>query len=64
MAFKAISGEFLHENIIQLFEVEGKITNKLIFICGPNEMMMELADQFIKLGVKSRNIIFEDFNLI
>jgi len=51
-------------NIIKLFEAEEKITNKLIFICGPNEMMMELADQFIKLGVKPRNIIFEDFKLI
>lgn len=57
-------GRISAEDIIQLFDAEENITNKLIFVCGPNEMTMELADQFIKLRVKSRNIIFEDFNLI
>jgi len=51
-------------DILQLFEVKENLTNKLIFICGPNQMMMEIANQFIKIGVKPRNIIFEDFNLI
>ena len=57
-------GRITAEHINQLFEVRDNITKKLIFICGPNQMMMELADQFIKIGVKPRNIIFEDFNLI
>ena len=51
-------------DLLQLFEVKENLTNKLIFICGPNQMMMEIANQFIKIGVKPRNIIFEDFNLI
>jgi predicted ferric reductase len=58
------SGRISAEDIIQLFGAKETLPNKLIFICGPNQMMMELADQFIKLGVKPRNIIFEDFNLI
>ena len=58
------SGRISAEDIIQLCDSKETISNKLIFICGPNQMMMELADQFIKLGVKPRDIIFEDFNLI
>ncbi|HNU61565.1 MAG TPA: ferric reductase-like transmembrane domain-containing protein [Methanofastidiosum sp.] len=57
-------GRLSAQDIAQLVGAKEKMTNKLIFICGPNEMMMELADQFIKLGVKPRNIVFEDFNLI
>lgn len=40
------------------------IGDKLIFICGPTQMMMGLANQFVKIGVSPRNIIFEDFNLL
>ena len=57
-------GRISAENIMRLLDDEEKITDKLIFICGPNEMMMDLANQFVKMGVKPRNIIFEDFNLI
>ncbi len=34
-----------------------------IFLCGPSAMMNALADQFIKAGVKPRNIFFEEFSL-
>jgi len=57
-------GRVSASGILKLLGTKDKITEKLIFICGPNQMMMELADQFIKMGVKPRNIIFEDFNLI
>ncbi|KYC52180.1 MAG: Sulfhydrogenase 2 subunit gamma [Candidatus Methanofastidiosum methylothiophilum] len=57
-------GRITAEHINQLFGIREDIGTKFIFICGPNQMMMELADQFIKMGVKPRNIIFEDFNLI
>jgi len=57
-------GRISAESAIKLFKSKETLSNKLIFICGPNQMMMELADQFIKLGVKPRNIVFEDFNLI
>jgi len=39
------------------------ITKKLIFLCGPRPMMLALTQQFIDMGVKQRNIVFEDFDL-
>lgn len=58
------SGRMTADKITKLFVLEGNIKERLIFICGPTEMMMDLANQFIKIGVAPRNIIFEDFNLI
>ncbi|MFA7301187.1 MAG: ferric reductase-like transmembrane domain-containing protein [Candidatus Shapirobacteria bacterium] len=40
----------------------GSINNKLFFICGPTEMMHTISAQLKESGVKSNNIIFEDFN--
>ncbi|KYC45316.1 MAG: Sulfhydrogenase 2 subunit gamma [Candidatus Methanofastidiosum methylothiophilum] len=57
-------GRISTKNIIELFEINEGLSDMIVFICGPNQMMMELADQFIKIGVKPRNIVFEDFNLI
>jgi predicted ferric reductase len=39
-----------------------QVKDKLIFICGPKPMMESLNQQFLKLGVKQNNIIFEDFS--
>lgn len=41
----------------------GGITKKLIFLCGPRPMMVALTQQFVDMGVKRQNIIFEDFDL-
>jgi predicted ferric reductase len=41
----------------------GELTNKLILLCGPRRMMIDLTNQFLRLGVKRQNIIFEDFDL-
>lgn len=57
-------GRLSAKDIADLFDSEETINDKLIFICGPNKLMMELSDQFIKMGVNPRNIVFEDFNLI
>ncbi len=35
----------------------------LIFLCGPIGMMKSLSQQFQALGIKEKNILFEDFNL-
>jgi len=43
-------------------ESVGSLENKKIMLCGPVPMMESLAKQFKELGVKNRNIIFEDFN--
>jgi len=59
-----INGRMTSDKIINLFDLENNIQDRLIFICGPNQMMMEFANKFIKAGVPPRNIIFEDFNLI
>ncbi len=57
-------GRLSAKAIMDLCHPGEKINDKLIFLCGPNKMMMELSDQFIKMGAKPNNIIFEDFNLI
>jgi predicted ferric reductase len=40
----------------------GQIKDKLIFICGPKPLMDSLNTQFLNMGVKQSNIIFEEFN--
>ena len=47
----------------KIMKITGDLSGKKIMICGPNSMMTSLTDQFLKLGVKNRDIIFEDFNL-
>lgn len=41
----------------------GSLQNKLILLCGPKGMMKSLTKQFVEMGVKRKNIIFEDFDL-
>jgi predicted ferric reductase len=45
-----------------VFKTVGNLENKKIMLCGPVPMMTSLANQFKKMGIKGRNIIFEDFN--
>ncbi len=40
------------------------LSDKYIFLCGPNKMMEGIIEQFIDLGVKPDHIIFEDFNVL
>lgn len=46
----------------QILQTIGSLKDKLIFLCGPAVMMKDLRKQFLKCGVNSNNIIFEDFN--
>jgi|CXWL01.1.fsa_nt_gi predicted ferric reductase len=40
----------------------GDLLNRKIMLCGPLAMMEGLRSQFVKLGVRRKDIIFEDFN--
>ncbi len=40
----------------------GGAENKKFLLCGPNIMMKTISTQLASLGVKKRNVIFEDFN--
>ncbi len=55
-----VDGRLDAEKIINL---SGSLAGKKILICGPDKMMNSLAQQFLQLGVKNKDIIFEDFNL-
>lgn len=41
-----------------------ELENSIIFLCGPPGMMTSLSYQFHALGVKKRQIIFEDFSFV
>jgi predicted ferric reductase len=41
----------------------GGVTGKYIFLCGPSPMVFALIQQFKAMGIKSGQIIVEDFNL-
>lgn len=58
------NGRLSAEVIIKSIGANDNICEKLIFICGPTQMMMDLANQFVEIGIRPRNIIFEDFNLL
>lgn len=51
-----LTAEKIKETVLDL-------EKRLVFLCGPPAMMLSLRDQFIAIGIKKRNIIFEDFNL-
>jgi predicted ferric reductase len=44
-----------------LFDKIGEFDNKIFYICGPQAMMETLSSQLMKSGVKSKNIVLEDF---
>ena len=45
-------------------DTTGDLSNKQIFLCGPEGMVRSLWEQFVDLGVKPKNIIFEEFNFL
>lgn len=45
-------------------QTAGDLKDKQIFLCGPEKMVQDLWEQFLDLGVKPRNIIFEEFNFL
>ena len=49
----------LNANIVE--ETVGSLKNYSILMCGPKKMTRELKDQFVKKGINSQKIIFEDF---
>ncbi len=51
-----------HIDAEKIIGIVGPVENKKIMICGPDIMMNSLAEQFLSLGVKNKDIIFEDFN--
>ncbi|MDG6224800.1 MAG: ferric reductase-like transmembrane domain-containing protein [Candidatus Thermoplasmatota archaeon] len=55
-------GRISAEGIVR--EIEGDVRDRVVMICGPPAMMEALSSQFRKLGVPTRNIIYEDFNLL
>lgn len=42
----------------------GGFSNQQIMLCGSNAMVEDLWEQFVSLGVKPRNLIFEEFNFL
>lgn len=47
-----------------VFNLSGGLEGKDILLCGPVQFMKGLERQFLKLGVKNKNIHFELFNLL
>ncbi len=65
--------EYVHWNSVALGRVDaasigsllgGDFTSWRFMICGPRAMMRSLSRQLVNAGVKPRNIVLEDFNLI
>lgn len=44
-------------------DLVGDMTRSVIFLCGPQPMMASLSEQFVQMGVKRKNIVYEDFRL-
>ncbi|WP_028320723.1 ferredoxin reductase family protein [Desulfatiglans anilini] len=44
--------------------VKGGLQDKNIFLCGPSPMVASFVEQLSALGVRARQIIVEDFNLL
>lgn len=55
----AVRGRITAEGILQMV---GDFGNKKFMLCGPVGMMLSLTEQLKKMGVKNKDIIFEDFN--
>jgi len=41
-----------------------ELARRTIMMCGPVPMMRDLTEQFVALGVRRRDIVFEDFDLL
>jgi len=53
---------YLNAKIIS--ELSPDLRNKDILLCGPAPLMFSLKDQLLKLGIKRKNIHFENFQLL
>jgi len=51
-------------NVEKIKEISEGVVFSDIYICGPLLFMRSLRDQFTKQGVESKNIYFEEFNLL
>ncbi|MFZ3015979.1 MAG: ferric reductase-like transmembrane domain-containing protein [Minisyncoccia bacterium] len=47
-----------------IYKLSGDLKDKDIYLCGPPSFMKILTEQFIKIGVDSNNIHFEEFNFL
>jgi predicted ferric reductase len=45
-------------------QVQGGVKDRYVFLCGPTPMVDELIRQLNAIGLNSRQIIVEDFNLV
>ena len=45
-------------------QIRGGIKDRYVFLCGPTPMVDELIRRFKAIGLNSRQIIVEDFNLV
>ena len=52
-----LTADLINQSILEL-------KDRIIQICGPEKMMSDLGEQFIKEGVPLENIVFENFNLL
>ena len=57
------SSKFGKLTALRISEMVGSSKDKLVFLCGPEAMMYDLTNQFVKLGVKRSSIYFENFSL-
>lgn len=57
-------GRLNAERVAELLGGKEKVLGKIIFLCGPIPMMESLSRQFMDMGVRIRDIVFEDFNLL
>ena len=60
--YKHCSNQFGRIDAKKIVSSVGNLIDKKIMICGPVSMMTSLADQFGKMGIGNKHIIFEDFN--
>lgn len=42
----------------------GQLQNRSIFLCGPKRLTTDLTEQFCSLGIKRKDLIFEDFEFL
>ncbi len=57
-------GRLDSEKVSVLLGGKENVLGKVIFLCGPLPMMENLSRQFVEMGVRINDIVFEDFNLL
>lgn len=57
-------GRLTAEKVEDLIGGRERLLGRVIFLCGPLPMMEDLSRGLIKMGVRVRNIVFEDFKLL